>query len=288
MRRPIFLGLLPFVLLIDPVHLVRGDDQPNWVGHQVMAKSSRSRPRVGGAASSKSIICVRTVGRIKSDWLWVGDGWLRQTEVVPLEDAVDWFTAQIKQQPSAFNFVSRAAAHCTQGDYEHAAADCTAALAINPRFDAAHYYRAAARAEQGRFTDAISDYTAAIRLNPRLAGAYLDRGAARLKSGDYRGSLADVNSALRLSPRTPDAYYVRGVARYHLHQYHAALADLNIALRSNPGRAVAYDIRGACREELGQVAEAIEDFDRAIELDPANVSAHSHRDKIRVARAHTN
>lgn len=285
MRQSLWIGLLSLVMLMGTVNSARGSDQHTWVGRQVMAKSARSRPRIGDRPSSKTIICVRTVGRTKGNWLSVGDGWLRHDEVVAIDDAVAWFTAQIHERPSAFSYVSRAAARCAHGDYHGAEADCVAALRIQPHFDAAYYYRAAAQAARGRFAEAVGDYTAAIRLNPRLTGAYLDRGAARLKLSDYRGSLADVNTALRLAPRTPDAYYVRGVARFHLHQYQGALADLNVALRANPARAVAYDIRGACKQELGQVVEAMRDFDKALELDPDSVSARAHRDHLRMARA---
>lgn len=286
MRRSVWFPLLSLFLLAAPVSSARGDDHQDWVGRDVMPKTDRSQPRVGGRFASSSIVCVRTVKRVKAGWLSVGDGWLRDDEVVPLEEAVGWFTAQIERRPSAFDFLSRAAARCAQGDYEEAATDCAAALRINPRLYAAYYHRAAARAEQGRFADAIRDYDAALRLNPRLVGAYLDRGAARLKLGDYAGSLADVNYALRLSPREPEAYYyVRGVTRFHLHQYRGALGDLNFAVRAKPGRAAAYDVRGACKMELGQLDDALKDFDKAIEIDPANASAYSHRDRLRMARA---
>jgi tetratricopeptide (TPR) repeat protein len=287
MRRLPLSCLLPLILMTASTRVVFGDDLGDWIGHDVMVKASRYRPRSGGRVAPRAIVCVRTAKQVKGDWLSVGDGWVRRSEVVPLEDAVGWFTAQIEKRPSAFDYVSRGAARCVQGDYEGAAEDCAAALRINPRLDYAYYHRAAALAKQERFEEAIGDYDAALRLNPRLVGAYVDRGAARLKLGDYRRSLVDVNNALRLSPREPDAHYVRGIARSHLQQYRGAVADLNVALRANPDRATAYDIRGACKEQLGQQDEAIKDYDKAIQLDPTNVSAHSHRDRLRMARATT-
>ncbi|HQU46906.1 MAG TPA: tetratricopeptide repeat protein [Pirellulales bacterium] len=288
MRRSVVFRLLWLMLLAASASRAYGEDHQHWVGRAVMPRSARCRPRVGGRVAPTSIVCVRTVERVKGDWLSVGDGWLRYNEVVPVEEAVAWFTAQLEQRPSAFGYLSRGAARCAQGDYDGAGTDCAAALRINPRLYTAYYHRAAARAEQGRFKEAIGDYDAALRLNPRLVGAYLDRGRARLKLGDYPGSLADVNHALRLSPREPDAHYVRGVTRFHLHQYRGALADLNYALRAKPGRAAAYDVRGACQVELGQLDDALHDFDKAIELDPSNVSVYSHRDRLRMARATTN
>jgi tetratricopeptide (TPR) repeat protein len=285
MRRLLLVRLLSLIVLGVTAGIVEGEDQHQWVGRQVMPKSARHQPRVNGRVAMRPIICVRTVKQVKGDWLSVGDGWLRQSEVVPVEEAVEWFTAQIEHRPAAFDYVSRAAARCVLGDCEGAVADCTAALEINPRLDVAYYHRAAARAEEGNFSEAIRDYDAALRLNPRLVGAYLDRGAARLKVGDYAGSLKDVNNALRLSPRQTDAYYVRGIARVHLHKYQSALADLNYVLRANPSRAAAYDARGTCKEQLGQLDGALKDYDKAIELDPTNAIAGSHRDRLRVARA---
>ncbi len=284
MRRSVLFRLLTLVLLAATAGNVQGEDQQEWVGRQVLARSARYRPRAGGRVAPKSSICVRTVKQVKGDWLAVGDGWLPRSEVVGVEEAVAWFTAQIERRPSAFDYVSRAAARCAGGDYEGAADDCGEALRINPRFDVAYYHRAAARAEQGRYEEAVHDYDAALRLNPRLVGAYVDRGAARLELGDYARSLGDVNQALRLSPREADAHYVRGVARFHLHQYRGAVSDLNYALRAKPARATAYDVRGACKQELGLLDDALKDFDKAVELDPTNVSAHSHRDRLRMAR----
>lgn len=287
MRRSVVLWLLPLVLLASPHWIVLGDDHQSLVGRDVMIRSARVRPRVNGRTALRSIVCLRTVKRVNGDWLSVDDGGLRYDQVVPIEEADAWFTAQIERRPSAFDYLSRAAARCAQGDYEDAASDCTEALRINPRLDAAYFHRAAARAVEGRFEEAIHDYDAALRLNPRLVGAYLDRGAARLKLGDYPASLADVNRALRLSPREAEAYYVRGMARFHLRQYRGAVADLNYALRANPGRAIAYDVRGACKAELGQLDGALRDFDKAIELDPFNANAVAHRDRLRTARATT-
>lgn len=287
MRRLPFSCLFPVMLMAASASVVCGDDIRDWVGHDVMVKSSRYRPRAGGQVAPRTIVCVRTVKQVKGDWVLVGDGWVRHSEVVPLEEAIGWFTAQIEKRPSAFDYVSRGAARCVLGDYEGAAEDCAAALRINPRLDYAYYHRAASLAKQGRFEEAIGDYDAALRLNPRLVGAYVDRGAARLKLGDDRRSLVDANHALRLSPREPDAHYVRGIARYHLHQYGGAVADLNIVLRANPSRATAYDIRGACEEQLGKLDEAVKDFDKAIDLDPTNISAHTHRDRLRMAQATT-
>jgi Flp pilus assembly protein TadD len=277
MRRSVVCRLLPLVLLA--ANVVYGDGSQGWVGRDVMSRSVRFQPRAGGRVSSRSIVCVRTVKQVNGDWLAVGDGWMRSGEVVPVEEAVDWFTTQIARRPTAFDYVSRAAARSDCGDNEGAASDCAEALRISPRFYTAYYHRAAVRAEQGRFEEAVRDYDAALRLNPALAGAYLDRGAAKLELGNYPGSLADVNRALRLSPRNADAYYVRGVARFHLHQYRGAVGDLNYALRANPDRAVAYDVRGACKQELGQRDQARQDFDKAVELDPSIAS--THRDNLR-------
>lgn len=288
MPRTVLLRLLSLIWLAAAPGIAYGDHHPAWVGSEVLPKFARVQPRVGGRATSSSVVCVRTVKRVQGDWLSVGDGWLRSGEVVPLEEAAAWFTAQIERRPTAFDYLSRAAARCAQGEYEDAETDCAAALRLNPRLYSAYYQRAAARAKEGHFEDAIHDYNAALRLNPRLAGAYLDRGAARLKLGDYQNSLRDVNYALRLSPREPDAFYVRGIARYHLQQYGGALSDLNFALRMNPGRATAYDVRGACQEKLGHADKALADYEKAIELDPSNASASSHRERLRIARAVAN
>lgn len=283
MRRWIDFRWLPLVLLVA-ANTVLADAQPSWLGREVIVKSARVQPRSGGRATSSAVVCVRTVKRVKGDWLLVDDGWLRSADVVPVAEAAAWFTTEIERRPSAYDYVCRAAARCVTGDYEEAVADCASALQINPRFAAAYYHQAAARAKQGRFEDAIEAYAAALRFNPRLVGAYIDRAAARIKLGDYQGSLADANQALRLAPGDANAYYVRSVTRLHLRNYRGALADVNYVVRANPRRAAAYEIRGTCKEEIGQIDAALRDFEKAIQLDPSNTSAQSRRERLRLAR----
>lgn len=282
MRRLLLLRTL-FVLLTAWATSVLAEG-PSWLGRDVLVKSARVQPHAGGHATSSSIVCIRTVKQVKGDWLLVGDGWLRSSEVVPVAEAIGWFNTQIDQRPTAYAYVSRAAARCALGDYAGAVDDSNSALRINPRFTAAHYHQAAAWAKQGRFEEAIDAYGAAIRINPRLVGAYVDRAAARIKLGDYQASLADTNQALRLAPRDADAYYVRSITRLHLRNYRGALNDVSYVVRANPKRAAAYEIRGTCREELGQLDAALGDYDKAIQLDPSNTSAHSHRERLRLAR----
>lgn len=282
MWRPVLAKLLPLILLAAITKTANSAEQKPWLGRQVLSRSVRNQPRAGGRVSRRPIACIRTVQRVNGDALWVGDGWLRTNEVVPLEEAKSWFSARILLRPNAFDYVSRAAAYCAERDYEAALADCATALHISPKYDAAYYYRAAARAAQGQFKEAVDAYSSALRLNPRLLGAYLDRAAAQLELGDYSSALADIDHVLHFLPHESDAYYLRGVAQFHLGDYQHALDDLNYVVQTTPKRAAAYKLRGACYQELGEHDAAFADFEKADELEGA--AAIAQREDSRQTR----
>jgi tetratricopeptide (TPR) repeat protein len=57
-----------------------------------------------------------------------------------------------------------------QGDKDGAIADYTAAIAINPQYDAAFYNRALAWRDKGETAKADADSAEAVRINPALKG----------------------------------------------------------------------------------------------------------------------
>jgi tetratricopeptide (TPR) repeat protein len=268
------LGILLWFIALP--HLVFGG-QRNWVGRDVMIKSPGVKLQVGRRLGPVPFAEIMTVEQVRGDWLWVGNGWLPRDKVVSLDEAATWFTAQIRNRPTPFAYVSRAAARVEKGDYNGAIEDCTMALKIDPRCEEAYDYRATARGNQKNFAEAINDCDHAIRLKPNAGSNYSKRGALRLYLADYHGALADANSAMRLDARDPSSYALRGEARFYLEDYRHALSDLTYALQFEPESSWLHDFCGACKGQLGKLDEAIKDFDKAIELNPQFAGAYSNR-----------
>ena len=70
----------------------------------------------------------------------------------------------------------------------------------------------------GEFEHAFADYSEAIRLDPRNAIAFVDRGAAHEAKGELELALADDSEAIRLDPRNAIAFALAFNSRGAAHQ----------------------------------------------------------------------
>jgi tetratricopeptide (TPR) repeat protein len=104
----------------------------------------------------------------------------------------------------------------------------------------------------GEFEHAFADYSEAIRLDPRNAIAFVDRGAAHEAKGELELALADDSEAIRLDPRNAIAFYNRGVTYEKKRELDLAIADFSEATRINPTFALAFNSRGAAHQAKGE------------------------------------
>jgi hypothetical protein len=142
--------------------------QADWVGRQFMPKEGCVIKIGTQEIPARSVPLPYSVSRVSGDWLWVGDGWVLKSRVVPLEQAAEYYSEYLRTHP-------------------------TSAWA--------HNLRGWTRYEKGEYDDALADYDAAIRLDPRDAVAYNNRGGIRQKKGEYEKALADYNETIRVDPR---------------------------------------------------------------------------------------
>ena len=127
-------------------------------------------------------------------------GWVRATDVVPLEGAVGYYSDAIRSDTNAAAaYQCRGLLRCAEREYEEAVADFTAALQRAPTA-LAYYNRATARSLGGDTSGAIADYDEATRLAPGYVAAYHGRGIAHTAVGAVERALADYGEALRLDP----------------------------------------------------------------------------------------
>jgi tetratricopeptide (TPR) repeat protein len=73
-----------------------------------------------------------------------------------------------------------------------------------------YHERGIAYASKADWDHAIADQTEAIKLNPSLAAAYLSRASAFSRKGDNDLALADSNDAVRIAPKNAANYAFRG------------------------------------------------------------------------------
>jgi tetratricopeptide (TPR) repeat protein len=99
--------------------------------------------------------------------------WLSKNDVVPLDRAIEYFTARIADNPKdAYGFATRAIVLEDRQAYDSAIADHGKAIELEParavyRFNRGHTYHL-----KKEYARASQDYGEAIRLEPKHAGAY--------------------------------------------------------------------------------------------------------------------
>lgn len=186
--------------------------------------------------------------RVKSTsgrWLWVSNGvpgWINKRDVIPLEQAIDFFTEKIEQSPSVAKW---------------------------------RYARAVAWTNKGELDIAIADYTDLIKLRPSPPFFHV-RGICYLTKGDYDKAVQDFNEAIRLDPQSGRYYNSRAEAWYEKGEYDRSISDVNEAIRLEPNLASAYKNRGRAYQAQGDIGLAIEDYKKSMQLDPNYEVAHTH------------
>ncbi|HVX12473.1 MAG TPA: tetratricopeptide repeat protein [Pirellulales bacterium] len=283
MRSSIMLRSAVWLSLLARPDITFANDSEDWVGRDVVIISPDVKPRIGNCQIDVLPKIAFSVTRIDGDSLWVDDGWLRSDEVVPIDKAIEWFTAQIEREPTPFAYVGRAVAKNETVDYDGAYADCMAAIEIDLHCELAYYWRAMARINQRRFTDVIVDCNDAIRLNPKSAMLWCERAYAYQLDGNLHQARRDATEAVRIAPNSAMTYIRRACVYRNQGDFGVMLEDATHAARLDPRNDVAYSLAGTARCSLGDYEAGVRDLTRAIEIRP-NHAPH-YADRIRIYRA---
>jgi tetratricopeptide (TPR) repeat protein len=209
-------------------------------GGDVVLKSRETPLKVGKEVVARpDVFRVYRVARADGDWLWLTSdgprGWVRAANVVPLEQAVAYFSAAIKERPDdPWAYQMRALVFAHFGDFEHAIADDSEAIKRDTGDPVSFHNRGNARLARKDYDGAIADYNRAIRLDPKDVSSYANRGLAWAAKGEYDLAIADDNQAIRLGPKDGAKYRQRALAWAALQEYDRALADYAQALKVDP------------------------------------------------------
>lgn len=212
----------------------------------------------------------------RGDKTRVNRGWLLTADLIPYDQAIDYFSEQIGKQPTAEAYSARARVWCYHGDFDQALADCNEALKLDPESASAYSRRGRAWAGKGDLAQAIDDFNQALRLDPADAHAFTHRARAFSERGEYELAISDCDEAIRLDPKSNVAYYYRGRARAMQGDAERAIADFNESLRLNPLYVPALNARANELYLQQKYREAVADYDEAIRLNPKFDMVHIH------------
>ncbi|HVW38530.1 MAG TPA: tetratricopeptide repeat protein [Pirellulales bacterium] len=256
-------------------------------GSRVMLSAAdvmfRSRPSPDAAIADSLMgrLFEMTVEAVEGDWLRIGAKWVRRSDTVPIEAAIEYFTRQIEQQPTPFAYASRAVARMEQPQFDEALADAEEAVRLDPKFAMGYVVRGGMHRLDANLDAALKDFDKALALEPKLAVARLGRDGARRVLLLSFASLADPRAAGIAESdvkKLPDEdrrvmaarLFDRATHRGFKGEHRQAIADLEEAVRLAPELRSAgfFSNRGGHYLKLGEYKKAAADLREAIEREP--------------------
>lgn len=178
---------------------------------------------------------------VNGPWLWVGEAWVQSAEVVPLNQADEYYTGLLRLKPANIW-----------------------ALRM----------RARTRESENHLDDALRDLSEIVRLNPKDVDARVDRAFFQVMKNDYAEALADIEVALKLDRTDSLLFVVRATLLLLQSQnddaLNRALQDCEEAIRREPELGIAFAVRGVIRSGMKEYDKALLDYAEAIRLEPAD------------------
>ncbi len=262
-------------------------DKDAWVGKKVLPKDPavklRYLEREGAVPillEMKELPCV--VESVQGNDLWVcagsAKGYVKKSEVVRVEDAVEYLTDYLRNKPdSSWAYNSRGIVWQDKAEYDIAIKDYGEAIRLDPKDAVAYYNRGNAWRAKKEYDKAIKDYDDAILVDPKDAAAYRNRGNAHFYTKDYDKAIKDYDDAIRLDPKDAWTYYNRGNAWSDKGEYDKAIRDYDETIRLDPNSPKAHSNRGTAWYSKKDYDKAIRDYDEAIRLDPNDALPYYNR-----------
>jgi tetratricopeptide (TPR) repeat protein len=213
------------------------------------------------------------VGKVEGDWLWLGRAWVRKRDVRFMDEALTYFTEEIRRNPgSARAWDGRGSVWDTKGEYDNAVKDYTEAIRLDPASAMAYNNRGWAWQNKQEYDNAIKDYTEAIRLNPVDAKSHNNRGKAWFAKQEYDNAVKDFSEAIRLDPVDAEVYnniaWLRATCPNVKYLDGAEAVDM--ATKANELTAWTdldcLDTLAAAYAECGDFAKAVEWQQKAIDM----------------------
>jgi len=301
-----------FTLLTVISSAVHALDDPSLQGKKVVPSvrgfTLRHSPRDPSHASP-IVVNVYEVREVRGRWVLLVDdwatvsGWAPADEVIPINNAVVFFTRKIEIEPGStlwyfmralvyrntgrldkamqdLDFATRlcpsdpalhlqkSAVFAAKREYDDAIREADVAIRLDPTRSPSHYRRGLISSDQRQYDQAISSFGEAIRLDPSNSLAYLARGDARRKKADFAKAIADFTTAITVNPRCTRAYWMRGMCWVDLDEYDKAIVAFSECLRSDRQFAPAYVYRGFSWLKKNDFDRSIADYSEAVRLSP--------------------
>lgn len=174
-------------------------------------------------------------------------------------------------------YFQRGLAKVFLADFKGAAADYSAAIELDPKFQAAHFGRADAFVKAGDMARASASYDKAALELPKDPLVYNNRGTFNLQQGRVDAAIVDFSRALQLDATFAMAALNRGYAYSQKQAWHDAEVDYVYSLEADPEQPLVLRLLGTVRMTQGKLKLALDAFNKAVALDPNTPDNYSGR-----------
>lgn len=263
-------------------------------GDYVMPREGCEMRRDGQVVSLKGRITPFIVQTVQGTKVDLGFGETDATELVSIDDAVEYYTAWIAREPQsidAYHLRAMAYAGMKTLDKEtgrrwldQSINDLSKAIELAPSIARLYTKRGGFYAiyedQGGRrlYHDrALKDAEQALRLDPDEVWAVCVQRMVYDNMGDSLQSHTLLVRMLRHTPRDEMSCYRVGKAHFVNGKYTAAVQYFTQALEMNPCFPEAYIDRGRAYFEMKDYRRALDDNQRAVEVDPQEVGHRMSR-----------
>jgi tetratricopeptide (TPR) repeat protein len=204
---------LPALVVLLTVTLTHAQETSPLIGQRVVIKYKRPLT-IGEVAIEPKDYRAYTVERADGDMLWLVSGgisgWVPKDEVVTLDQAIDYYTQEIRKNPLSWNaYLYRGFVWDLKHDFDRAIADYSEAIRIYPLWANTFNNRGWTYHRLKQYDKAIADYNQAIRLDPKCVLAIVNRGFAWQDKAEYYKAITDFDRALKVDPNYARAHVAR-------------------------------------------------------------------------------
>ncbi|HLO78281.1 MAG TPA: STY4199 family HEPN domain-containing protein [Magnetospirillum sp.] len=223
----------------------------------------------------------------KSKWAWLWKGVVYGEIMEDWDKARDAYDHALALDPRfdmAHYNIAWSWLQTQPKNYAKARAALEEALKINPNYKEALYALGMVYGYQNQYEPAKTYLGKALAVDPRYTTAWKWRGVVNDETGDYAQALADFGHAIELSPGDADGYVRRARVLRRTQQYNQAVADLAFAGQLAPRNFRIWLYQGEILALTGQLPQALENFNKALEIDPNAEMALAGRAEVKAAQ----
>ncbi len=213
-----------------------------------------------------------TIKDIKGPWYWVNHqgtlGWIKASDAKTIDQAIQYYTDQIRTNPTASNYRFRGDAFRFTKKYQSALNDLNESIRLNPNSAKTYDSRANIYSKLGKRTNALNDMNTAIKLDPNSATRYNNRAVLLAGVSKRSEAIKDYTNAIRLNPQKAIYYKNRGLSYNKIKDYDSAIKDFDTAIQLVPTYADAFTRRGDSYYAQNNYDAAMKDYKKSLEIDP--------------------